>query len=320
MAMKYCEQHDIWYDYKEGCPECGKFGRVAGSIIGNIIGGGIWAAVTATRKVKEYNKRQKEIEATRISATINEVWQEHNVVSNGVSGMNIHVKFEVNNMLNLTGNCCVYFYDRKKNLLKDTNQAYNSVDGHVSVGSIYTPNYKNCTYNDFLLFIPYSELHLSVGYHELKFQIQIFDCNTISIASSNFYDFNVNWQGEQRIETISRKNSKQANYPDIKSIIQKVINYTPNGSAIISIGDLYVQFYANDENTLVVEAVSDFYVPRIGNKDKEFKKMGFTIDQTSNYTREYPTKDLPLIIKDIVLIFENIYKINFIDYKIDDNC
>lgn len=99
-----------------------------------------------------------------------------------------------------------------------------------------------------------------------------------------------------------------------------MINYTPNGSAIISIGDLYVQFYANDENTLVVEAVSDFYVPRIGNKDKEFKKMGFTIDQTSNYTREYPTKDLPLIIKDIVLIFENIYKINFIDYKIDDNC
>lgn len=237
--------------------------------------------------------------------------------------MNIHVKFEVNNMLNLTGNCCVYFYDRKKNPLKDTNQTYSSVDGQVSVGNMYTPNYKNCTYNDFLLFIPYSELHLSVGYHELKFKIQIFDCNTISIASSNFYDFNVNWQGGQEIETISRRNSKQANYPDIKSIIQKVINYTPDGSAIISIGDLYVQFYAYDENTLVVEAVSDFYVPRIGNKGKEFKKMGFTIDQTSdirNYTREYPTKDLPLIIKDIVVIFENIYKINFIDYKINDNC
>ena len=108
MAMKYCEQHNIWYDYKEGCPECGKFGRIAGSIIGNIIGGGIWATVTAARKVKEYNRQQKEKEATRISATINKVWDEHNVVFNGSSGINIHVKFEVNNMMNLTGNCCAY--------------------------------------------------------------------------------------------------------------------------------------------------------------------------------------------------------------------
>lgn len=322
MAMKYCEQHNIWYDYKEGCPECGKFGRIAGSIIGNIIGGGIWATVTAARKVKEYNRQQKEKEATRISATINKVWDEHNVVFNGSSGINIHVKFEVNNMMNLTGNCCAYFYDRDKKPLMDNNRNYCAANGQVSVGCTYTPGYKKCSYDDFVLFIPYSELHLTAGRHDLKFLIQIFDYNMTNIASSGFSDFWVNWQEEQKTQTIPQRVQERRNYPDIKSIIQKVINYYPDGSAIVSIGDLYVQFYASDETTLTVEAASDNVVPRIGKRDKAFNKLGFTIDRRidNNYHRKYATDDLSLIINDIKQIFETIYKVRFSDYKIDDNC
>lgn len=319
MAMKYCEQHGIWYDYNEGCPECGKFGRIAGSIIGNIIGGGIWATVTAARKIKEHNKRQKEIKATCITATIIQVWQEHNIICNNSKGMNIHIRFEVNNMLNLTGLCAVYFYGKNKTPLMDTNGSYYADNGQVAMSEKYIPNYQNCTFNDFVLFIPYSELHLSVGYHNLKFQVVLFDCNTMSIATSNFYDFHVDWQQEASTKTTSKRNSEQINYPDIKSIIQKVINYAPNGSAVISIGDYYVQFFCDDNDTLIFEAVSDFYVPRIGNKDKDFKKMGFRkIDK--NYSKKYSTNNMTLIIQDIIEIFEKIYKVNFFNYIIDDNC
>ena len=318
MAMKYCEQHGIWYDYNEGCPECGKFGRIAGSIIGNIIGGGIWATVTAARKIKEHNKRQKEIKATCITATIIKVWQEHNIVRDGNLGMNIHVKFEVNNMLNMTGLCAVYFYDKNKTPLMDTNGSYCAANGQVAISEKYIPNYQNCTFNDFVLFFPYSELHL-LGHHNISFQIIIFDFNTTNIATSYFYDFYIDWQESTRTKTMSNKKSEQINYPDIKSIIQKVINYAPNGEAIISIGDLYVQFFCYDNDTLIFEAVSDFYVPRIGNKDKEFKKMGFRkVD--NNFSKEYSTNNITLIINDIVEIFENIYKVNFFNYIIDDNC
>ncbi|GHT64313.1 hypothetical protein AGMMS50239_21800 [Bacteroidia bacterium] len=64
MAMKYCEEHKIYYDYNDSCPECGKFGKIAGKIIGSIIGGGIVAVATAGKKIndkiKEDNVRSKE--------------------------------------------------------------------------------------------------------------------------------------------------------------------------------------------------------------------------------------------------------------------
>lgn len=271
------------------------------------------------------DKKTKEIAETRVSAAINDVWSEFDIVSNGLLGMNIHIKFEVSNMLNLTGNCNVYFYDKKKYPLKDTNQSYVAVDGQICTWGSYTPNYQNCIYNDFVLFIPYSELHLPQGDHKLKFQVQLF-YNHEAIACSDFYDFTVNWQGEpQKTKPTDNKIRGKVNDPDIKSIIQKVINYTPDGSAVISIGELYVQFYAPNENTLYVEAVSEVYSPRVGDKDKEFRRIGYTIDRVSgkamsNYHKEYSVSDLLAMINEIVYIFEEIYRVDFIDYKIDDNC
>ncbi|MGM9831386.1 MAG: hypothetical protein ACI3Z5_05150 [Paludibacteraceae bacterium] len=174
--------------------------------------------------------------------------------------------------------------------------------------------------------IEINELHLPQGNHKLKFQVQLF-YNHEAIACSDFYDFTVNWQGEppKKTKPTDNKIRGKVSYPDIKSIIQKVINYTPDGSAVISIGELYVQFYAPNENTLYVEAVSEVYSRRVGNKDSEFKRIGYTIDRVSgkamsNYHKEYSVRELLAMIKEIVYIFEEIYRVDFIDYKIDDNC
>lgn len=53
MALKYCSEHEIWYDYREGCPECGKIGRVAGNIIGGVLGGALWATVKTGKIIKK---------------------------------------------------------------------------------------------------------------------------------------------------------------------------------------------------------------------------------------------------------------------------
>jgi hypothetical protein len=71
MATKYCDQHQIWYDYNESCPECGKVGRIVGNVIGNVIGGAIVAGITAGKKIDEHNKKQKELNRAKTLQQIN---------------------------------------------------------------------------------------------------------------------------------------------------------------------------------------------------------------------------------------------------------
>ena len=59
MATKYCAEHDIWYDYKEGCPECFKFTKFAGKVIGSAIGITIGGAILAGKKIHEKVKEDK---------------------------------------------------------------------------------------------------------------------------------------------------------------------------------------------------------------------------------------------------------------------
>ena len=49
-------------------------------------------------------------EKTPKSASISNVWVDHNVIVNGRKGMRIHVQFSVKNMLYCTGKVAIYFY------------------------------------------------------------------------------------------------------------------------------------------------------------------------------------------------------------------
>jgi tetratricopeptide (TPR) repeat protein len=69
MAMKYCDKHEIWYDYNDSCPECTKFGRIAGNIIGGSIFAVGWAGKKIYDKIKEDDFRSKE----RQTATNNRI-------------------------------------------------------------------------------------------------------------------------------------------------------------------------------------------------------------------------------------------------------
>jgi len=129
------------------------------------------------------------------TAKIEQVWQEHNVFGGIEKGMNIHVKFSVNNMLNKQGMVAVYFYFLDGTALKDYNlKYYSTTDGNVAVGENYTPLYTNCSYDNFVLFMPYLELHLSDDVHDLKFRVDIFDNNLRSIARSDYYEFQIDWK------------------------------------------------------------------------------------------------------------------------------
>ena len=112
------------------------------------------------------------------TARILKVWVEHNQNQNGQAGMRIHTKFKVNRFKGKPGIACAYFYFRDGKPLKDLNKRYLTQDGKVAVGWFFQPGYVNTIYEDYTLFMPYSELHMAEGRHELKFMVQIFNRST----------------------------------------------------------------------------------------------------------------------------------------------
>jgi len=181
------------------------------------------------------------IKAQVVSAKIEKVWTEYDVYQNEQQGMKIHVNFSVNNMLNKTGQCNAYFYFKNGTALVDYNQRYHTKNGKVCSWYTFTPAHTNCLYDDFVIFMPYEELHLT-GRHDLKFQIEILDYNLRSIAQSNFYDFWVEW-GSGKIKNESdRKNENESD--------KKIENETDrkNENESVSLNRNY-DWYNNQKNT-----------------------------------------------------------------------
>lgn len=135
--------------------------------------------------------------ANTINASFESVWVEHNIIQYVglmiVKGMKIHAKFNVNNLLNKQGLIQAYFYFQNGNTLYDYNGQYRAPNGQVSVWGNFCPNYTNSIYNDYVLFIPYTELHCATGGTSyLRFHLELFEKTSGSwknIATSNNVDF-----------------------------------------------------------------------------------------------------------------------------------
>ncbi len=124
------------------------------------------------------------------AARIKKVWIEHNVYQNSIKGMKIHVRFDVDNMRNCTGRVVAYFYHQGGTALRDANNSYRTTSGEISCGESFTPSYINTAYNDFVLFMPYSELHCtSYSRYNLRFFVSIFNDHSREMTQSNWVQF-----------------------------------------------------------------------------------------------------------------------------------
>lgn len=138
------------------------------------------------------------------SATINNVWVNHNVskmstrvvfipyvgwqqVPETVYVMQIHVDFSVYHMQNRTVNVCVFFYDSYGNKMRSSNSQYRTSDGQVSVQSRSTASYEYSHWSDYVLEIPYSVMTKGSN----QFDVQIYDSSGNFMASSGNDSFTV---------------------------------------------------------------------------------------------------------------------------------
>lgn len=119
---------------------------------------------------------------------------------------------------------------------------------------------------------------------------------------------------------IENKPAKISEFFDIRDSIQQLLK--TNGFLIISIGDYYVQFLNDiNQNQINFEAVSSVFLQTVGNKDTEFRRLGFAKDTESNYYKLISHTDFSVdyTVQEIKKIFETIYQIKFSGYKIEND-
>ena len=127
------------------------------------------------------------------SATFEKLWIDYDVYDDGVKGMKIHVKFTAYDMLNLDAYLAIYFKydDESDKWLMDKNSKYNSTDGYVAVYRSLKPLYNPAVYNDYDVFMPYSELDLDPGEYDLAMDVKLIykAGGTISKLTTHYFEY-----------------------------------------------------------------------------------------------------------------------------------
>lgn len=160
------------------CFYCSSSGRCRHCVGGRVYGGSPGKG-SSTR-----------VTSTRASAIFKRVVAKHNVTRNKQTGMVIHTDFEVYDAKGTDLDVNAYFAFSSGQKLRDLDRKFYTVDGHVSTGEPIKPGYGIAYYNDFQLFIPYSQLHLAKGIdHQLQFHLEILNKRGATVRSSKRFLF-----------------------------------------------------------------------------------------------------------------------------------
>ena len=127
---------------------------------------------------------------TKPKATIRGVRMDFDVVHESERGMMIHVRFGTYGLRAIKGRVAVYFYFTNGEPLKDNDGLYKTIDGNVAAGADFSPGYDVTSYDDFKVFMPYRQLHLAAGDHELKYHVSVWNLEeTDALGASQWINF-----------------------------------------------------------------------------------------------------------------------------------
>ena len=124
------------------------------------------------------------------SGTVEIISIDYDVFQDDVYGMNIHLQFQADNLEDVPAWAVVYFELADGTPLQDYDGVYTNSDGTISASAEFTPIYASAVYEDFTIFMPYSQLHMVAGTHDLRMVAQLVDQPTLTpFATSNYVDF-----------------------------------------------------------------------------------------------------------------------------------
>lgn len=188
----------------------------------------------------------------KIGAQVEKTWLDYDVRSeDGALGLLIHTRFIVNGLQNVTNQCNAYFYFENGEPLKDYNNNYCCEDGTVCIPGEFTPDYQNCRFDDFQLFIPYEELHVN-GSGKLLYVVDVFNGNEI-IAQSEQQVFSFSY--DDSIGAIEEKQSME------ETVNESAIMGVVNKDGLTGITDLEQEYL-----DMVIECMED---GEIGSRERK---------------------------------------------------
>lgn len=109
----------------------------------------------------------------KVEVVFDEMWIEYDVTEGEKKGMKIHLKFSAKNMKGIDAYAAVYFEKKNGEKIEGNNSAYRSKNGQLAVYKSIKPAYDDAVYKDLQLFMPYSEINISKGKHDLKLDADI---------------------------------------------------------------------------------------------------------------------------------------------------
>jgi hypothetical protein len=137
----------------------------------------------------EFTNNQPTTSPNPMSAKFDSVWIDYNITDAGRLGMRIHNKFTVYNMKGVSGYVRIRFEKADGTFLKSSDGNFQDASGEVAAMESIKPGYEPTVYNDFDVFMPYSEMHLGPGKYTLKMDIDVVDNSETLIQHMTFYEF-----------------------------------------------------------------------------------------------------------------------------------
>lgn len=123
------------------------------------------------------------------TATFDRMWIDYDVTEGEKLGMRIHAKFSVAKMKGIKGYFAMYFELENGVRLKSYDNTFQSKANDVAAFREITPGYDPAVYNDYSIFMPYSELHLPTGEYNLKIDADLIYENGTLIQHLGFHNF-----------------------------------------------------------------------------------------------------------------------------------
>lgn len=137
----------------------------------------------------------QEADENAVYGEIKRTWENDALRGTGIfatNGKEIHLEFDVWNLLGKDCEAVAFFEFSTGQRLDDTNGQYRSSDGQVAALTRFHPAYEWTTYHDLTLYIPYAEMHLAPGQHNLRYIVQIFSGPGELVCSTDYIYCTVN--------------------------------------------------------------------------------------------------------------------------------
>lgn len=118
-----------------------------------------------------------------------DLWIDYDVKENGQNGMRIHLKFTAMNMKGIDGYAVIYVRKKNGEKVEGYSSEYRSKNGQMAVYKSIKPAYDEAVYKDLQLFMPYSEINIGKGKHDLKLDADIILVNGDLVKHLDEKDF-----------------------------------------------------------------------------------------------------------------------------------